>query len=416
LTERINPYAVTTAQNGELPFQPVHFHGVATHDDLRMTLRDSPLKKGWARVQPGISLAFISVAILLFASSYSDGDEPLPSIVWLVMGFVALPPWLAVARILTPGRRQQIERIKRMAAKQKPSWGWIDQEFVVICDENSVLRASWDFFAAPMIFPEHLMLPITSDANRRIILPWRFFGSVDDVRSLIPFLSEKQHALSQDPPQQEAIAELISQTTPPPARDTAQARNWDRDHWPFPSDPHDQFDFTIDTAAVMSTRRFATYSTLIALLILLWYFLPLLVAAAAWSIYEYRFFGSWDFLTERPFSSLLVLLPTGFALIYLSIMMLKAMFSSRQIQQQPVAIRIRRDGIHLSHQAFASWLRWPIVEAVIVEDDQAGWIVEETGDEVRFPRICFDTDESFEQFKARLQAVEHRDDEVPAQP
>jgi hypothetical protein len=403
LSQPINPYAVSAP--AEDTFHPIHFGGTSTRDDLMMSLLDSPPRKGWARLRGPTTSLLIAAGVLLIVSEFDGEDEPLPSILWILCGFLASPAWLKLARVLTPGRRKQIERINRMADKQKPTWGWFEEEIVVLRDQNSTLKARWNFFVGPMIFPEHFMLPMTSDATRRIILPWRFFASPDDANTLIQLAAENHHAVAQDRPNLELLVDLISQGDGFVQSDIDEAKLWDKDHWPFTADADGQFDCEIDTAAVMGTRWFAMYSAFAIVLVIVWYFLPIWVAAAGWLLYEYMFFGNWQFIFDRPFSSLLVIGPTIAILIFFLYFVLKSLLSSRQIQKQPLGIRLRKAGVYLSHESFESWFRWPMIEHVIIKPDRAGWLVEETGDQAEFPQVCFENEETFEQFKTVLQAV-----------
>ncbi len=402
VNETINPYAVTTS--GESLLEPIHFGGLATRDDLMMSLLDSPPKSGLARLKYPAAVSLVFGMLWLIDVEFADDDETLPSFVWILVAFMLLPGWMHLSRRLTPGRRKQIERINVMAARRKPTRGWIDEEMLVIHDENSAIRASWSFFGPALVFPTHLLLPLTSDASRRVVLPWRFFFSPEDVRLLCQTLQGKSLLMVNVPPNDRQLQGLLDQRQSFVAVDVARARQWSADDWPFDSSREGQFETTIDLAATLTSRRFALYTSLGVIAILIWYFLPLWVAILGWLAQQYATFGDWSFLHLRLVSTLLILIPAGAALAFFVYVIFQSLFASRKIQKRPFRVLLRDAGVHLSHESFESWFTWLATKEVIAEDDCVGWIDEESGDEIRFPKICFAEEATFQEFKTMLQS------------
>ena len=400
MTEPLNPYAVTTS--GQPPSYPIHFGGQLTRDDLWISLRDSPPKRGFARFQYPLIVLVITSGVLASQILLAASDALLSSITLMMLAFLLLPGWLSLIRIIAPGYRKRLRRLEVMSANQRPTSGWLDEEYFVIGSADSTLRARWSFFTAPFVFPSHLMLPLVTDPSHRVILPVRFFSSAEDVRHVCQFLSEKLGLLVNLPADEKRLAEGVGQADPPVRIDVEQARRWSDENWPFESDIEQQFDWTVDLTANETSRWFAFKVAMVILLFMLWYVLPVWVATAAWLLNNYLFFGDWNFLIEQIGSTAIVLGPAGFIFCFFMYSAIRSAIQTRHIQSQPLAIRMRTSGIHLSQPAFDSWFAWTAVKSVITEEKSAGWVAVESLDEVRFPPGCFDSQESFESFKAAL--------------
>ncbi len=407
-TEPLNPYAVT--HSGTTLSYPIHIGGKLTRDDLLMSLRDSPRKTGFARLQYPIAAGIIIVAVSGVDFLMVGGDEPILSVTWMIVAFTLLPAWAALAPTLTRGYRQRLKRIEVMAGNQRDEFGWFDETHFVLCAGDSIFRARWNFFDRCLVFPTHILMPLVADATRRMVVPYRFFSSAEDARHACRFLQEKVGLLLDQPPSDADLAELVAQAEASRQLNVKQARQWNKDDWPFESDSEpqlsgSQFDWAINLTADQTVPRIAFKAATAILLIMLYYFLPVWIATAAWLINDYLFFGDWGFIRDRPWSSMLVLGPAGFLIVYFIYIAVGSIVRSRTIHAQGMDVRMRSAGIHLSHATFESWFPWSETADVIVEADRAGWIAKESMDEIQFTKNCFESEDRFEEFKAMLQKL-----------
>ena len=88
--------------------------------------------------------------------------------------------------------------------------------------------------------------------------------------------------------------------------------------------------------------------------------------------------------------------------VFMLVVIMRAMLRMRGVQKQPFRIAFRDAGVHVAHDTYQSWFRWPLVMGAITEEKTAGWIVAESEEEVRIRRACFSSAEQFESFKAAI--------------
>ncbi len=398
----LNPYAV--ALPVDQPSEVVHFGGKLTRDDLMMSLHDSPPKKGMPHYR---YLVLIALAVGVLVASefvFVVPGEPPAGFVWIVIGFLLLFPWIELVNRMTPGRRRRVRRINAVAAAGKSTAGWLDDQHLVLCNDETMLRAKWGFFGPALLFPTHVLLPLSADSNHRVVFPWRFFGSVEDAKQVCHSLRVKT-GLMVDQVDEKVLAASIGRKDAIPRIDVGLTRSFDALHWPFQSDSEGQSDWTLDLTAKQTSQWFALKSMLAILLFMLLYFLPIWGVVVGWLIHDYLFFGNWGFLRERVFSSVIVLGPAALLLGFFIYSAVRAASQLRSVQSKPLQIRLRAAGAHLSHATFDSWFAWSACKELILDEKSVGWIDRQSLDEVRFPVECFEDRAGFDRFRETLSKI-----------
>ena len=189
MNDRPNPYAPPAADLVTAPDRVIHFHGTLTGEELMMTLRERPPRRGdrW-RV---LGLVLLS-AVMCGHGAYevlSGAHDRLGATLFLVAGaYASMFGWVLLIRQGFPYHRQRVKRVTTAGARQQPQSGWLDEQGLTVVSPNSVFQAGWAAFGPVLLFPQQVMLPMAIDQGRRIPLPWRFFRTpqdVEDVRALL---------------------------------------------------------------------------------------------------------------------------------------------------------------------------------------------------------------------------------------
>jgi hypothetical protein len=406
VSETVNPYAVTPTELATRP-EPVLFGGTLTRDDLLVSMRDAPPKRGWSRLRYPLTVVLIVVMISLLNASGAAGSA-LGSI-WPIAIYPLLPAWMWLVRLVTPFYRRRRRRMEASAAQPMLDRGWIDPDHVVIYDEHSFLRSSWDFFGSAFVFESHLLLPVATDSTIRLIFPFRFFASPADAKQALAMVEEKVGCLVNSPPNDHSLADQVqSMETAAAGYQIDETLAWNSTHWPFESDESEQHDFAIDLTGKRQGWKFTLIAVLTILGYGLWYFLPIWLACIVWLIRNFRQAGDASFLLDQPVTTAIIMIPAAWILLLFLNNAVQAIFRIRGAQSQPFLIRLRSTGVHLSHASFQSWFRWSAVDRVLIESDSAGWVVKKNQDQVRFPLACFESREVFEAFKQRLAELSRR--------
>ncbi|MEM8668899.1 MAG: hypothetical protein AAGG48_15370 [Planctomycetota bacterium] len=407
MSDSPNPYAVTPLDQ-DLTIQPIPFGGTPTRDDLMVSLKDSPQRSGVARLQYPLSLGFIIIVMVLIY--FLDGGGRLGSIMWPVIAYPLLPVWLWFLRWLSPKQKRRRQRLEEAAKRIQPTFGWIDEEHVVVYEHDMFLRAQWSFFSAGFLFRRHLVLPISPDSTHRIVLPFRFFREPAELRQCIEIVGQKNGFLVNSPPNDDRLGyEVQVSDTVTPSLDFGTALSWDSQQWPFGSTEEDRIEFTVDLSGGQRGWRFSLLSFFGVLLFAVLYFLPIWVASLGWLISFYRATGNWSFLFDEIAATAIVVGPAAFILSFFIFNAVATMVRFGRVQSFPMSIYLRSDGVHLSHENFDSWFRWASVERVLVDSANAGWVIASNKDEARFPASCFESPEDFERFQTALQEFGNAD-------
>jgi len=328
----------------------------------------------------------------------------MASMIWPVLAYPLLPAWLWLIRLVTPSQRRRRRRLEETAKHCTLNRGWLNEERFVIYDDDMFLRAHWTFFGSAFAFDSHLLLPMAADSTHRIVLPYRFFAAPADVKQSLETVNEKVGLMVNGPPKDPNLADQIESTeNPSEVYRVEETLAWDSDNWPFASSGEDQQDFSVDLTAGQKNWKFSLMAMFGVLLFMVWYFLPVWVAVAGWLLSNFLWTGEWAFLLDQIAATAIVVGPAAFILVFFLYSAAAATVQIRRVQTQPFSIRMRSEGIHLSHENFQSWFRWAAVEQVLVEEATAGWQVKENKDEVRFPAACFESDEEFQRFQQTLE-------------
>ncbi|NND97095.1 MAG: hypothetical protein HKN47_07190, partial [Pirellulaceae bacterium] len=288
-----------------------------------------------------------------------------------------------------------------------PSTGWLNDEYFLDQDSLSTVKLKWEHFASGIVFPTHLFLPIVTDHTRRIILPWRFFSSPSDVRQVCEFVHEHSGTTANHPPDDQALGELFENQQLEGRQqgrrmDFERSQQWNQDEWPYACDSSEQYECAIDLSLGQSLAKYLTLTSLFVLPMGIWLFLPIWVAAIGWIITNYQFFGDWNFLVSRPWSTAFAVIPVvGLMAVFIGGAM-QSVIRYRSLQTQPMMIRIRQAGIYIAGKTFESWMSWAAIDDVLLGDKAAGWILAESGDEIGLPAKCFSSQSDFQGFQDAL--------------
>lgn len=402
VSHAVNPYAVTSPSDA--PAHPIHFGGTLNRDDLMVSMRDSAPQTGWARFRFPVLMLAIVVVLGLIETVVGPPGMELTSVLWPVLAYPLLPAWLWFVRMVTPSQRRRRNRLEEAAKHCTLNCGWMDDERFVIYDADMFLRARWSFFGSAFVFNSHLLLPLAADSTHRIVLPFRFFATPADVKQSLDMVGEHVGMLINDPPKEHEMAEQVQSTGIETQTHSVQATlSWDANDWPFDSNNEAEQDFDIDLTAGQKSAKFAMLAMFGVFIFMVWYFLPVWAAVIGWLLSNYLSNGDWTFLLDQIAGTAIVVGPAAFILIFFLYSAIAATIQIRRAQSQPFSIRLRPEGIHLTHENFQSWFRWSAVEQVLVEDDAAGWRVKENKDEVKFPSTCFTNESEFERFQKALE-------------
>ena len=400
-----NPYEVTT---GESRLDgPIFFSGELNEDDLRMTLRDAPPQKSKSQFQTPIML--ISLVIIVFAGDdiFSTPGMPSSSFVPILVAVALTPLWLWGSKFLLPSYRRRVRRLKVISRNIKPARGWIDDNHCLEQDRQITAKMTWEYFGNAIFLPEQLMLPVATNLHLRQVLPWRWFENSGDAIAVCSVAAARLGNWAQKPLSDEDIVALFaddSEEEQSPRLDYQESKSWDEDQWPYESAASDQYDCEVDFIDRRTFASFVLIGTLAVVPIVVWFFLPVWIAAAYWITTNYRFYGDWSFLVSRPWSAgiaavpIVAVLAVGMASVWGTI----RAFRSRQ--SKPMLIRVRDRGIYLADKVIQVWITWEAISELIVTSKRIGWVMRETGDPVVFPKRCFKGDAMFEELESALQS------------
>lgn len=394
----LNPYAVTT--DGDEATPTIHFHGTETRDDLMVSLHDAEPKTGLSRLSYPFFLVVI-VAVFLVQPA-GPSTDPWSAFNWILMGGALVPLWLRIIRYLGPTYRQRVQRLNRIADAAENTSGFMNDDGIVIVDSESMVRFDWRFFASPLLFKTHLVIPLGSNQLHRLVLPWRFFRSPADAKQACELVRQRCHVLVNGAPKHDKIWNQQCPINSFPVLDADTAMAWDHNDWPFESDANTQSDHVLELRGGQSSSRFAILTAASVSIIFAWYFLPVWLAVAGWLLQNFRINGDWDFVLNFPEASLIVFGPCLLLTAFFIYTAGRSVFKVHEIQSQTILIRIRDRGIHLAHPAFKSWVMRESIDRTATNELQAGWVQRITQDEVQFPKECFDSPEAFEQFCSAL--------------
>lgn len=399
MNDPINPYAVSELDSDTL--EPIYFSGTLTRDDLRVSLLNAPPKTGRARISTAVWMALVVVAFTLLCLALARGQRIDP-VVFFGASLLFIGPWVSFLNFCMPGNRARARRVEISAKNQKPFVGWLDETNFVTTDQRSALVASWAYFGPVFIFPTHLLLPAAVDSGRRITLPWHFFESPGDVRRVCSFLKSRLGVIVIKPPNDATLASIMAEGDNVVYCDADSHRRLSSENWPFETDSAGESSFEVDLSNAMSSVSAALVTLCATVLSVIGYLLPIWFAFAVW-IYQPDFPGERRLLEDGAglFMIIFASIASIFA-VFMLVVIMRAMLRMRGVQKQPFRIAFRDAGVHVAHDTYQSWFRWPLVMGAITEEKTAGWIVAESEEEVRIRRACFSSAEQFESFKAAI--------------
>lgn len=395
MNDPVNPYAVSDPDADTL--EPIYFSGTLTRDDLRVSLLNAPPPTRRQRIMTFVWIAILAASALVLWQARVQGQQISAVLIFGVPCFI-LGPWVKLLNFWMPANLARARRAEIAATRQTLGCGWMDENHFVTTDRHSTLLASWDYFGPVYIFPTHLLIPTAADQSRRIALPWQFFDSPGDVRRVCSFLRSRMGAAVDRAPDNPTLASIMSDSDGVVFSDADANRKLSGENWPFETDPVAESSFVVDLMGGATGFR-VLLSTLAAIAIgVFGYLLPIWVAGAVW-LFQPVLPG------QPPFEdSLAVFVICAVAALaaFILFAIVRATLRTRRVQKHPFRIAIRDAGVHISHEAFRSWFRWSSVMGVIADKKAAGWIIQETEEEIRIPKACFDTADQFESFKKAI--------------
>ena len=396
-----NPYSPPAANLGAVPEPVIPFQGTLTRDDLLLTLRESPARASdrWRAV--ALALLALIVGGRGGLQVFQGIGDPVNATLMLVGGaYVAIFGWTLLIKPLFPYHRQRVQRVKTAAANQTAQSGWVDEQGVTICSEDSVLQARWATFAPAYLFPRQLMLPMVIDPGRRIPLPWRFFQSreaLHEVEGLV-----KRHVGIR-----RRFRANLDQLRPSghwetPLLQRPSSGRWE--HGPWPETTAFSESFRVDLSkAVTSSRYFGMF--LLNLLFILFCLAPIFVAILFWALCRYHQRGSWWALFDEPLELIITIGPPLAACGMLVIQFVAALQRARRFRSEPAGLTICDRYVHLSTATYQSWFRPASVHRVLVDQQAAGWVFAETLEEMKLPKACF-AEGDFDRFCRSLRKLD----------
>ena len=206
----VNPYAAPLEVSRQIEPIRFGFGRSLTLDDHLVAMRESPPPKGLARLRYFFASLIIFGALLSFANYSSQAGQPPPAIAWLLIGASLCPLWLWIVGKVSPQRRKRLQRVHAMAEAAKPVDGLMSDDFFFDYDNDTAVRCQWSHFSRAYIFPDHLVLPVAIDMNRRVVLPWRLFASPADVQQVIEFVKNRVGTLVNQGPNSQQLAEIFA--------------------------------------------------------------------------------------------------------------------------------------------------------------------------------------------------------------
>lgn len=341
------------------------------------------------------------VGCLLLAVGMAQRNDSESSYLWTIIGVGLLPGWVRFAVAFTPGKRKRNKRLKALSKQQREKCGWLNNQWLVEYDDHSAIRGSWSMVSNAMIFPTHLLLPQVVDNSRRIVLPWRFFASYQEIRQTIDILHAKVGVLVNRPPLEDEFEASVDRESLSEI-DVAAPITWDAIHWPFPSTREDETSFVLDLTRGRSPALTALRFTLTIALVLAWIFLPVLIGLFLWLTTQYQQFGGWSFIYDQPAIAAIGLVPSVLLVAFAVYRSFIGARAAVKFQATPLQLCLRPEGLHLSKESVDSWSQWTAIRQVIAEPKYAGWISAESGEKLRFPVACFSSPEDFERLKSAL--------------
>ncbi|MGB7346166.1 MAG: hypothetical protein WBD20_18250 [Pirellulaceae bacterium] len=412
----VNPYAAPSDVSATIPPIRFGFGQKLTLEDLQVSLRDTAPRKGLNRFQlpiVGILVLYI-LLVLSSATDPSNASEPAPAIVWMLMGVAVCPFWIWLVGRFGPQRRKRVQRIRKMAEDPKANDGLITNDCLFDFDNDTASRCEWSHFGRSHIFPQHLVLIVAADSNRRFVIPWRFFASPAEVRQVCQHVADRLGVSANQPPTDKELAEIFQQRElepldPEPIWPIADPCRFDKDHWPHVNknndvDAADQFDCEVDLSGDLSLWKYTGIASALIAAYLLWVFLPIWIAVATWLALNYQHFGNWSFLVQRRWSSVVVLVPVvGLLYVFLKAAV-DSLLQNRSRQSQRLTMRIRRSGIHFAGPTFETWFATAAFSKWNVNENSVGWTLKETGEEILIPASCFKDATEFKRLSEAIQS------------
>jgi hypothetical protein len=394
-----NPYASPLDLAASM--QPIRygFGQTLTLDDHKVALDDVVPAKGLKRLKQPLRALLLSLFLVYVVWKAASPGEPLRDFVAIFMGAALCPFWIWLLTRFSGQRRERIARVHKIAESAKPTYGTITQEYLFDFDQDTAIRCSWDYFGRAFIFPEHLVLCVGFDPYRRVVIPWRNFGSPGEVHQVRQFIEHRLGAVVNRPPSDQQLTKMFAQRemeTPPHQQQWPyeDPERFDESHWPHASkvdsaELHSPIECEVNLSAHLSTGRYIGIASLKILRQLTVALLPVLVALGCWLIWNYSSIGGWGFLAEYRLPNTLKVLP----IIIVAYLFARGVFLSlsRRRRQQSAGLFTRLDdnGLYLSGSTFQAWFTHDAVDAWIIEDDWFGWTLKESGEQVRIPKKCY---------------------------
>ena len=177
---------------------------------------------------------------------------------------------------------------------------------------------------------------------------------------------------------------------------------WTASDGPWPTQAPGET-FSIDLGRVITRSRYLVVFLLNVVFVAAC-LLPIWLATAFWALCRFQQTGEVWGLLDEPLEPLIAVGPPVVAMGMVIFQFLAAMHRSRRFHSEPATIIIRDRQLYLATATYQSWFAPAAMHRLIEQPDAAGWVFEETLEEVKLPRECFEDEREFTRFAEALRA------------